>query len=644
MTFSLPLPAQAEVFCFIMLNFIQIFTMRISLVIIIVLSILSGTSFAQQAKVKRFTAPLSGTVVLRDVEDKYNAGVYSMEMPEPDADAEQQKLRAIKERISSDYPHKKKAAYKTTTGALAPVVGVNFIADSFSGIPPDNYTAISNGNKAVSVMNSSIAIHDATTGAYLSRTTLRLFSFAVGLNNSTYDYRYDPKVMYDPEADRFISVILNGTNQYNWIVMGFSATNDPAGAWHFYKFYGDYTGDTTWFDYPSISMTKNDFFLTGNKIKYNTSWQAGFTRTLIYQVRKQDGYDGDSLLTYQIWDSVQYNNKSIRCLHPVKPGNALQGPAQYFLSDRNFDINNDTVFLVKVPDTTGSADSVLSVTALVSSTGSYGVPPNGRQPDTATDLATNDGRILGAYIKDDQIQFVSASLDTSFGSSGVYHGIINNVSTTPALTGRLYSIDTLDFGYPNISYAGNNQSIISFNYSGPHTNPGFGAVLYDGTSYSPMVNIKSGDSSIRYNISGPELQRWGDYSGSQPDWTTPGSVWVLGIFGRKDRKYGNYMARLTSPYYQGVPAVAPKAQPVNLYPNPAMEYVEFEFNVAKEQAFSFFIYDMQGRQVDKIADNFCHDGKNIIQFNIASLPPGTYMLKANGSLGEQISVHRFVKR
>lgn len=380
---------------------------------------------------------------------------------------------------------------------------------------------------------------------------------------------------------------------------------------------------------------------------YDSSWQAGFTRSLIYQVRKADGYNGDSL-NYQIWDSVQYNNKFLRCLYPLNPGYSQLGPSQYFLSNRNFDISNDSIFLVKVPDTIGSADTLLTVMPVVASSGSYGVPPDGRQPDTTYPLATNDGRVLGGFIQDSEIQFVSTSLNPANGASAVYHGVISNFNTTPVLTGRLFSIDSLDFGYPNISFAGNtgglNQSIISFDYTGPRTYPGFGAVLFDGSSYSDMVNIKSGIGNIDYHI-GTNEQRWGDYSGSQPDWTTLGSVWVEGIFGWKSGFYGNYTAKLASPYRVAVPSVEPvPGTPSKLYPNPGFENVTFDFNVAKEQVFSFIIYDVQGKVVDKIMDHFCSEGKNVIRFNIASLTPGTYFLKAVGSKGENIAVHSFVRQ
>lgn len=626
--------------------------MRTPLFFTFILVVAAQTSFAQQARVRQYKAPISGTAALRDADDKYNASVHNLEAPDVENNADKKRLNEVKKQVSIAYPRQKKSSYqKKTSAVLKPAMTIGFIADSMSGIPPDNYCAVSKGDKAVAVMNSNIAVLNAKTGEYITRKGLQPFSQAVGLNNSitnNNNYRFDPKVIYDPEADRFICVMLNGVNQYNWIVLAFSKTNDPAGDWNFYKFYGNVDNDTTWFDYPAISITKDEFFLTGNQIRYSQSWQAGFKQTLIYQIRKEDGYRGDSLLTYQIWDNIKYNDKSIRCLYPLTPGNKIAGPEQYFLSNRNFDMTNDTIFLIKLPDTIGSSSNTLSITPLISNM-PYGVPPNAQQPDTTKELATNDGRVLGGFVVDNEMHFVSTTANAANGASSVYHGIVSNYKTTPTVAGRLVSIDSLDFGYPNISYAGSDDekhhAIITFEYSGLKTNPGYGAVFYDGNDYSDMLNIKGGEGSIKL-LSGKE-QRWGDYSGSHTDWDAIGAIWVEGIFGRKDFRYGNYMARLTSPYY--VPsavadASTARATTARLYPAPAMEYVTFEFAVEKPQSFRFVIYDITGKVVDNLVDTYCKKGKNLIQFNVAPLAPGTYFLKALGSEGETIPVHKLIRQ
>lgn len=599
--------------------------------------------YAQHAKVRKYTSPLSGSVILSELEDKYNAEVHSLESPRPDANADRQRLYNAKQEVAKLFPYKRgNAAYKTTAIG-APVLTTNFIADSLTGTPPDNDMAISKNGKAVSVVNSNIAITNADSGKMISRKTLKVMSTAVNLGG-TQNYRYDPKVIYDPEADKFICVMLNSTNEDNYIVLGFSQSNDPAGQWNFYKFYGDYKGDTTWFDYPSIAITKDEFFLTGNKIKFNASWQAGFTETVIYQVKKQDGYTGASNITYQIWDSISYNGIQIRNLYPTKGGSSIKGPEQYFLSNRNFDVQNDTIFLVKIPDVISSGNTNLDIKVLISPT-KYGVPQDGRQPDTSATLATNDGRILGAFIDGDEIQFVSTTVTPVSGASGVFHGVIKNYASTPTFSSaQIFSIDTLDFGYPNVTYAGNpwgvRQSVISFNFTGPNMYPGVGAIMFDGAGYSPMTIAKSGISSIK--VLAQKQQRWGDYMGAQVDWNNTGSVWIEGIYGRTGQSYGSWIAKLNSPLL-AVNNTNTKNADYKLYPNPALHYISFEFEVVQSTKTTFYIYDIQGKLVDKLLEHPCKQGLNRIQFNIGTLPAGNYVLKATSIEGAEIMSRKFVK-
>ncbi|MBS1741052.1 MAG: T9SS type A sorting domain-containing protein [Bacteroidetes bacterium] len=611
--------------------------------------LLSSSDMWAQATAQRYTTPLAGTTNFSKIDDKYDAHVSNLEAPEPDGEMDKIVLEKAKEASAKMFPRTQSKATKKSTAVAAPIVLLSYEADTLTGVPPDNCMAVSNTNRTVSVMNNSIAIQDAQTGQMLRRRSLYQFTINVGLNNTPTNqnnYRYDPKVIYDPEADRFICVILSGINQYSHVIVGFSQSNNPDSTWAFYKFTGDFKGDTTWFDYPSIAITHNELFFTGNQIKYNTSWQAGFTQTIIYQVRKSDGYNAQNTLNYQIWQNTGFNGRNIRNLYPVTGGNALYGPEQYFLSNRNFDVQNDTVFLVKIPDTMGSANNTLTVTPLISNL-KYGVPPNGRQKDTFT-LATNDGRVLGAYRTANEIQFTSTTVHPISGSAAVYFGLISNITTSPNLQASYFGIDSLDFGYPNLSYAGNyggkNHSILSFNFTGPKTNAGLGAIYYDGSQFSDMLVVKKGDTSI--NVMGGEVQRWGDYMGNQPQWNHPGVVWINGIFGKKMQVYGNYMAKLLSPFAVAIPNT-PKAASDNdftIYPNPSFVYVRLEFSLAKEANLSFYISDMQGKKIDRILMQHCEEGKNILQFNTASLPTGAYLIHAYNEHEKLIVSKKFLKQ
>jgi hypothetical protein len=622
---------------------------RMNRVIVAVLLLsVSHLAYGQNARSHSFTAKLEGVAVLKDIEaDPFDPQVLNLEAPNPDGNIDKMKLRDAKLESAQRFSRRMSDASRTarkTTAAPSPIVAQNFVADSFVGIPPDNDMAISRSNKIVNVLNSRITVLDGQGGAMSMRVDLKSFSQKVGLNSILNDYRYDPKVLYDAEADRYICVMLNSTNRNNFIVIGFTLSNDPEGAWSFYKFPGDYKNDTTWFDYPAIAITDDEIFLTGNKIKDNVSWQLGFSETVIYQINKWNGYDSAATLNYKIWDGINFEGRPIRNLFPVKAGWLPDGNEQYFLSNRNFDVQNDTIFLVKVPGTITNGGN-LTIQALKSPV-PYGVPPNGRQPDTSVVLATNDGRVLGAYANAEEIQFVSTSIDTNTGSSAIYHGKISNYRTSPAVSyAQFISVDTLDFGYPNISFVGNgwglNQSIITFNYTGPNDHPGLSAVLYDAKDYSDIIRVKTGEGSIK-RLGGKE-QRWGDYTGSQVDFNSFGSVWIVGIYGRADSHYGNWIAKLNSPVL-GVKETTVSREKGIVYPNPVNTYLSYSFTLQEEAPVHFTIYDINGRKVHELMSKNCKKGKNLIQFNTASLPAGTYILKGAYAEGREVMAERFVKQ
>ncbi|MEY4281167.1 MAG: hypothetical protein RLZ39_579 [Bacteroidota bacterium] len=590
--------------------------------------------------------PLSGTVRLQNCNDTFLAQVRNLEIHEPDESAEYEALMRIKVAQQKKYPYKTTAhkVLKTTAPLAAPTVSMSFVADSNSGTPPDNYLCVSKNNTCVSVMNSFISVLDGNTGIMTKRTGLKTMSLPVGLNNIMNDYRYDPKIIYDPIEDKFICIMLNGVNAANYIVIGFSQTNDPKGNWNFYKFYGDYKGDTTWFDYPAITISKSEFYFTGNKLGFNTSWQAGFKNSVIYQIKKAEGYAGQPL-NYKIWDSIYYQGKPIRNLHPVKNGSAIAAETPYFLSNRNFATQNDTVFLIRLSDTLNSANANIQINPLKSNL-AYGVAADGRQKDTAYTLATNDARILGAFKEGNEIQFVNTSINPSNGAASIYHGTIQQVSSNPSLQAQLLSIDSLDMAYPNISYFGVNNgtivSVINCNYSGPRTFAGMHAIISKAGQYSDWTNIKKGDSNIV--VLSAKQQRWGDYTGSQMDWNFPGNAWVIGIFGNAKRGYGNYMARLSSPYNVGIPSLTENKIKSISYPNPCYQFTAIDFTLKTAAVLNFDLYNATGQYIGHLLTQFCEEGENRLQFNIGYLSTGVYRLIATDVHGAPLIQESIIKQ
>ena len=576
------------------------------------------------------------------VNDDFLPVVINLEQPFPGGD--KKFLMDQKQLSAQRYPQRLVPQHKKYKAAVTPQIIKQYVTNTNSGIPPDNYLAVSNDGKMASMINSNLWFWDTMLDTCYLKRSNSAFTNSLGLNGLNYS-RSDPKMIYDPYADRFLFVLMAGADQFSHIIFGFSQTNDPGGAWNLYKVTGNPFGDTTWYDYPAISVTENEYFVTGNQLRHNSSWQSGFKQSVIYQIKKGTGYAGDSL-EYRIWSDIKYNGRALRNLHCVKGGDRLYGPEQYFLSNRNFDIQNDTIFLVKVSDVMGAPGAQLQVKALIADK-PYGVPPEARQKGTSTQfLATNDARVLGGFILNNEIQFVSNTIDTLSGNAAVYHGIIPDITLAqPQVLAHIITVDTLDLGYPNITRMAENgmhaSAMISFNHSGPQRYPGYTAMYFNGAEYSDMVTLREGEDFIA-PLSGAS-QRWGDYSGSQIVWNNQGLVWVSGIHGLAGPAHYGNTATLLGMYYASLPPSASLSEPAPLiYPNPAPEIINVEFSTKNKSDWNFEVYDMNGKACGLNFKYSCKAGKNVLGIVVNTLPAGMYVLK--GASGTEQFSHKFMKR
>ncbi len=606
--------------------------------------ILVVTSVNAQTKSTRFSIPKSATVIVADIKEDWNPVIQNIEAPAPDGKSEKQKLNAIKDSLSLVYP--KKHVAQTSKNRMpappAPFLGQNLQGNLYnSSVPNDNDIAISDGNKIISVQNSTVFKYDI--GTWTSLGYVSLSSFAAVLANT--NVKYDPKVIYDPLQDKFILVFLNGfTDLTSSITVAFSTTNDPNGAWNMYELPGNPFNNGLWTDYPMLAMTDQEVFITGNLLYPDSSWQTGFNETVIWQVNKNSGYTGTTLNAL-VHNNITCVGKPVRNLCPVKGGLDTYGPDMNFLSNRNLDPSNDTVFIVNLNDTIGAPGQTITVTPLISPISYYMAPP-ALQPGTAGALETNDSRILGAFIENDKIQYVHNCLDTASGNCAVYHGIINDVSSSPFITANIISDSILEIGYPNISYAGSgttdHTAIINFDHTALTVFPGVSALTSDGLgNYSPMTTIKAGVSFFSV-LSGNE--RWGDYSGSQRKYNQSGRVWVNGMWATASKKNNTWIAELSLSSLAGVAEQSNNSMnELALYPNPTTELMNVSITIEKSDVLKFEVLDITGKLVKVLLQDKVKAGKNNFSFSTTPLANGIYFLKIT-SATKEILTEKFVKQ
>ncbi|HLG34196.1 MAG TPA: T9SS type A sorting domain-containing protein, partial [Bacteroidia bacterium] len=525
------------------------------------------------------------------------------------------------------------------------VVDTPYMLRNFTGntwnfhVPNDNDVAISDNGIVCSVTNTMIWSRNTVTNAIHGSYDLHTLTSTLGLQQE----EFDPKIIFDPQANRFIAIMLNGfTDSTSNTLVGFSQTDSSWGAWNFYSLPGNPLNDTSWTDFPMASITGNELFITVNLLNNDSSWQTGFKQTIIWQIKKSEGYTGASLNPLLHY-GINYSGINVRNLCPVKGGSQIYGPDMYFLSNRNFTLSNDTFFLVHINDTIYAPGQTLTVTPVLSDI-NYHMPVNALQPFTDS-LAVNDARVLGAFTENGIIQFVFSNFDTASGKDCLFHGIADSTAGWN-ITGNLYVDAQRDLAYPNISYSGNsasdNRAIIVLLYSSPSIFPGTGAIAFDGTNqFSGITKIRAGTGYVNMLLGN---ERWGDYTGSQRRYNQNGYVWVSGqyAFSSNHRTY-TWIAELFPDNVTAVPENIPSDNSALLFPNPSAGRITVAFTNPQNQFLVFEIVDAAGKLVKQLFKGAVVNGDNEFSFSTDALAAGNYLLRISGNASGNVVAKKFVK-
>jgi len=585
--------------------------------------------------------------------------MYSTSAPSPGGDSYKSFLLTQKQQQDFRNFPKPTSAAKTST-VTAPTQGYGTPIYRFTpqgnpfdftgGIPNDNAMAISKSGILCAAVNSVFWAKDLNTGELLMPGPLGIRSLQQMAGGSSFENYYDPKLIYDPTLDRFVLVFLKDNDAANSrIIVCFSSSNDPRDPWNIYRLDGNPLNNNRWTDFPAIALTETGLVVTANLIIPNVSWQVGFDGSVIWHLDKNAGFAGNDV-NATVYTQIKHNGTFTRNLHPVRGHDNISDRLQ-FLSNRNFDLQNDTLFLISLNE--GATDTTISTKALIASL-PYGVPPNGKQADTDTTdatkgLQTNDARVLGAIQKDDWIQFVSTTAHGANANAGIYHGFIHGAtSSTPKVRTQVLSHPVRDYGYPNIAWSGVHpnqiQCLIGFNFTSAEGHPGVAAVqLGNDTSFSDVVLLKEGTTHVdRHSDS---YERWGDYFSVQNKFAADGSlipseVWMAGFYGDGPAQNRTWIAQVF-----GNDTIVPLHPDGGaLFPNPVVDGVDVtvQFNLDTEQEVSADLFFENGQFIQQLSARTLPAGPAELYLDMTGRASGVYIIRVQGAQGI-LKMERIVK-
>ena len=512
--------------------------------------------------------------------------------------------------------------------AVSPTLGTNFLGNEmFGGTPPDNSMAVSNGGIIVSADNATIEIYDGDAAdPYLSTLTSHsdFFSF---LNPSPTGSLYDPKVLYDSDADRFIYLILHGTSSaQSELLICFSQSNNPAqDGWWVYRIQGNQGHAGSWFDYPNIAVSNNEFYVTGNMFT-----DAGdFSGNVLFQIEKNACYQGGNI-NYQYWSNVVgQGNETAFTMVPLSWGQqGNYGPGVIFVANETSE-PSDRIMVFDLTNDMSASDETIN--AYDANTSAFDVGGNAAQNGSNILLDIGDNRIQNGFYLNGNIHLVFTG-DIGQGWNGIHYKRID--VTNMAVQSSTYGLQgTFDYCYPAVASSGStplDKSVtIGFLRSGQTIFPEFRAVNCDhDMQWSSSTEIKAGQDHV--NILGGNPNRWGDYSGISRRNGANRTVWASGCYGQSGNHFGvnngwnAWIAELTDGNAPASLNPSSDQSPLKVYPNPTVERFSIEFDMPERSAVSVELFDVQGKLVRTLLNDNMRSGMKILHFNRKALSSGTY--------------------
>jgi hypothetical protein len=519
-----------------------------------------------------------------------------------------------------------------------PVLIRSFAAQGYQfSAPNDNHLAVGSNGKMISVVNTNITGYD-TLGAVLFSQSLSNFADTLGVLG----YTFDPRVIYDPIADKYIVTFLNGyLDSTSQIILAFSQSSDPEGLWNFYMLDGNPLNNQTWSDYPAIGISQEEVFLTFNTFTNGSTNNSGYTESTIWQINKQNGYLGQPLNSLYYYD-LKWNGDTIFNTTPVNGGVLPYGPNMYFLNTNPFSTGTDTLYILEITNTIASGNAQMQMDYVRLGT-QYYEPIEAKQRNNHT-LITNDARVQSAILENNILHVAFNSFNPGTSLSSVYYGRIHDFNGARTASGFLLS-DTMEYAYPALAYvgqsAGDAHVMMGFLHSSSTTNAGHSAVyINQQMEVSQVVRVKTGGNIL--NVLSGTSERWGDYTGMSIQPGEPGSVWYGGSYSSGNARNMSWLSKMRF----GIPDVtAVNAETLTqasvVYPNPGSDRVHIRMDVENADVMEFRIMDLQGKSLRVIMREWVRSGNQTFSFSTEPLAPGYYVLHISNSRGEMVEQHPF---
>jgi len=191
-------------------------------------------------------------------------------------------------------PESPSTPFIASPGPSASFMGLDdipMVDSSYIIIPPDVGGAVGR-TKIMSGLNNNYRIFNKTDGSVVA--TLGTATFWAPSGETALNALTDPRTLYDPYNDRWISVMQTFVAGGGNILVGVSQTGDPTGNWYLYRFSTNAT-----VDFPNVGFNKNWIVVSINRYSNAGTFQRGITLIVDYPLARV-GTGSGSIVTQSV--------------------------------------------------------------------------------------------------------------------------------------------------------------------------------------------------------------------------------------------------------------------------------------------------------------------------------------------------------
>ncbi|MDQ7012535.1 MAG: GC-type dockerin domain-anchored protein [Planctomycetota bacterium] len=437
-------------------------------------------------------------------------------------------------------------------GPAAQPVMQGFEAIGPNGLTPPDPDLARGYDYEVAVTNDDFAVYDSC-GTELFRRDINDY---LGIS----DFMFDPKVIFDPWAGRWVMMyhVRENSPQKSSLVVVVTGDSTPFGlpgssVW-FYNFnmvQDAGTGNASWLDYADLGYSNTQLFASGNMFKFSGGFR--WARLIVFDKAEIYAQVAASRIS---WSNLSNPDGSTtdtpRSVKMQASWSESGNIDAYFANSRAGGGNRITFW--KVRDAFG-ANTLTKTDTVV---GNYTTPPDAVQPSGGS-LDTIDCRLMTAIATTDTLggggieTFTGMTANRS-GNAGVLLYKFDSVGNGLEFE-SLFGASGFDYWFPCSAsdYSGSNFWVFSRTANSSGNEPEIRFVDYDqGTFSGSSAQIRDGDGSFNGF-------RWGDYFGGQLDWGDysanisipgrPAKVWLYAQYGEVN-SWNTYVGA-TSVFPQG---------------------------------------------------------------------------------------------